>query len=218
MWVLNTFSQHWIPELMLFYINLIKNTQFTKHIHRKTFCFWHTYKEEHILTLSVISLSSCQGDVWKNWICNRRRGSFFYRDIMSSFSHMTLEIQGINTLLCWQVVMYTASTMQGNLQTTQSPHWGNTLYSSCRPPESLISSGNTLEAAVTYLISVERRANINNTIKQEINWHQPFNCWMDSNGMAHKSVIAFRGAEYYKCDALQVNVVHISITAKYCIK
>lgn len=137
---------------------------------------------------------------------------------MSSFSRLTLEIQEIKTFLCWQVVMYTASTMQGNLGTTQSPHWSNTMNCSRRPPQSLISVGNTLVAAVTYLISVERRANINNMIKEEINWHQPVNCWMDPNATAHKSAIAFREVEYYKGDALQVNAFHIFIIPKYSIR
>lgn len=33
-----------------------------------------------------------------------------------------------------------------------------------------------LAAALAYLISDERRANINNMIKQKINWHQAANC------------------------------------------
>lgn len=35
-----------------------------------------------------------------------------------------------------------------------------------------MSVENILAAAVTHLISDERRANINNMIKQKINWHR----------------------------------------------
>lgn len=90
-------------------------------------------------------------------------------------------------------------------QTISSPH---------RQAETLISVENILVAAVTYLISDERRANINNKIKQEINWHQAANCLKNPKVIAHRACRLLKHNSYYQCYELLVNLFHIYITAK----
>lgn len=113
---------------------------------------------------------------------------------MSSYSRLTLESQEMNTLPCWQVVIYMASTMHCNAiwGIHQSPHWCSTISGFHELPASLVLVANNLVAAVTYLISDERWANINNTIKHEINWHRPVNCSNDPKVIAHKTAIALK--------------------------
>ena len=67
------------------------------------------------------------------------------------------------------------STRQRNLGGTHKkpPHWCNTMSSPHRQARDSVLCG---AAAVTYLISDERRANINNVIKQKINWQRAANC------------------------------------------
>lgn len=90
-------------------------------------------------------------------------------------------------------------------QTISNPH---------RQAETLISVENILVAAVTYLISDERRANINNKIKQEINWHQAANCLKNPKVIAHRACRLLKHNSYYQCYELLVNLFHIYITAK----
>lgn len=141
------------------------------------------------------------GAVWTNWSFSQRRASLLYREIMSSFTGLTLEYPEMNTLPCWQVVICatrcsikTLSGRRRNVGTTQEkkPHWCNTISSPHRQAETLVSVENILAAAVTYFISDERRANISNMIKQKINWQQAANCWKDPKVIAHKTCRFFQ--------------------------
>lgn len=149
---------------------------------------------EWVCHLLQTSFAPCQAAVWTNWSYCRRRESLFYWEIMSSYSHLILESQEMNTLPCWQVVTYMALTMRCNAiwGIHGGPHWCSTISVFHELPESLILVANNLVAAVTYLISDERRANISNTIKHEINWHRPVNCSNDPKVIAHKAAIALK--------------------------